>query len=90
MYIIVAYNWIKDQLTDRCSVGFFRSLKDAQKFSSLNLTYSINRNTVAIVKLEEGCKDYSFPVEVYAWNEYYQCYIPMAKDDVRRSLTITY
>ena len=89
MYFVVRYNWINDQLTDRCSVGFFRSLKRAKKFI-LNLPYSVIRNTVAIVKINEGLKDYSFPTEVYSWNEYYQIHIPVLNEDVRRSLTITY
>ena len=31
MYFIVRYNW-QDKLTNKCSVGFFKSLKNAIKF----------------------------------------------------------
>lgn len=90
MYFIVRYNWLNDRLTDKCSVGFFASLKDAKKFSSFYLPYDKNRNTVAIVRVEEGMIDYSYPVEVFEWSEYLEVYVPIIEDDIRRHVTLTY
>ena len=90
MYFIVRYNWLQDKLTNKCSVGFFRSLKDAKKFSSFYLPYDKERNTVAIVYVPEGAIDYSFPVEVFEWNSYFEVYIPVEEEDLRRRVTITY
>ena len=51
MYFIVRYNWSDEtSLTNKCSVGFFRSLKDAKRFITLNLPFDKDRNTVAILK----------------------------------------
>ena len=90
MYFIVKYNWLQDKLTNKCSVGFFKSLKDAKKFSSFYLPYDKERNTVAIVYVSEGVIDYSFPVEVFEWNSYFEVYIPVDAGDLRRRVTITY
>lgn len=76
MYFIVRYNWIDNKLTNKCSVGFFRSLKKASKYCTFNLPYDKNRNTVAIVKIDEGASYYSRPVEVFEWSDTYQVYIP--------------
>ena len=91
MFFIVKYNWSDEtSLTNKCSVGFFRSLKDAKKFVSLKLPFDKNRNTVVILKQKEGMIENSFPVEVYDWSEYYEYYIPVRLDDIRRRVTITY
>ena len=90
MYFIVRYNWLQDRLTNKCSVGFFRVLNDAKKFSSFYLPFDKNRNTVAIVKAEEGAIDYSYPVEVFAWSDYLECWVPVEEDDIRRQVTLTY
>ena len=90
MYFIVRYNWLCDKLTNKCSVGFFRSLRDAKKFSSFYLPYDKNRNTVAIVYVEEGVIEYSHPVEVFDWSDYFSLYIPVEETDIRRRVTITY
>lgn len=92
MYFIIRYNWSDDdsKLTNKCSVGFFRSLRDAKKFVIFHLPYNVSCNTVAIVKSEEGYKEYGFPIEVFEWSETYQVYIPVMSRDARRSLTLSY
>ena len=65
MYFIVRYNWIDCKLTNKCSVGFFRSLKKAKKFISLYLNQKDSRNTIAIVRINQGHKTYNFPLVVY-------------------------
>ena len=89
MYFIVRYNW-QDKLTNKCSVGFFRSLKKASKFCTFNLPYDKTRNTVAIVKCEPGQVVYSRPVEVFEWSDIYQIYIPVTDNDTRRLVVLTY
>ena len=69
---------------------FFRSLRDAKKFSSFYLPYDKNRNTVAIVYVEEGAIEYSHPVEVFDWSDYFSLYIPVEKTDIHRRVTIIY
>ena len=92
MYFIIRYNWSNDdsKLTNKCSVGYFRSLRDAKKFVIFHLPYNLTCNTVAIVKSEEGYKEYGFPIEVFEWSETYQVYIPVVPRDARRSLTLSY
>ena len=65
MYFIVRYNWIDCKLTNKCSVGFFRSLKKAKKYFSLFSKQKDSRNTVAIVRINPGFKTNNFPIEVY-------------------------
>ena len=89
MYFIVRYNW-QDKLTNKCSVGFFRSLKNASKFCTFNLPYDKTRNTVAIVKCDQGQILYSRPVEVFEWSDTYQVYIPVTENDTRRLVVLTY
>lgn len=90
MYFVVRYNWINNKLTDMSSVGFFRELNDAKYFASFVLPMCPKRNTVVIVFIGEGIKDYSKPNEVYEWNDEHFCYMAVAKDDARRNITITY
>ena len=91
MYFIVRYNWSDEtSLTNKCSVGFFRSLKKASKYCSFNLPYDKNRNTVAIVKIDEGASYYSRPTEVFEWSDTYQVYIPATDEDTRRLVVLTY
>ena len=89
MYFIVRYNW-QDELTNKCSVGFFRSLKKASKFCTFNLQHDKTRNTVAIIKCKPGQVTYSRPVEVFEWSDTYQIYIPVTKKDTRRLVILTY
>ena len=89
MYFIVRYNW-SDKLTNKCSVGFFKSLKNAVKFVTFHLPYDNERNTVAIIKQDEGVKDYSRPSEVFEWSETYEVYIPVEDEDTRRFVVTTY
>ena len=90
MYFIVRYNWSDNKLTDKCSVGFFKSLKNSLKYCTYNLPYDANRNTIAIIKQDEGPKDFSRPVEVLEWSEAYQLYIPVADMDIRLLVVTTY
>ena len=90
MYFIVRYNWLDSKLTNKCSVGFFRSLKRAAKYSTFNLPYDKNRNTVAIVKCDQGSVIYSRPVEVFEWSDTHQVYIPTTDEDTRRLVALTY
>ena len=90
MYFIVRYNWIDNELTDKCSVGFFKSLKNSLKYCTYNLPYDKNRNTIAIIKQDEGPKDYSRPVEVLEWSDTYQMYIPVIDTDIRLLVVTTY
>ena len=89
MYFIVKYNW-QDKLTDKCTVGFFKSLRKASKCCVYDLPYDRNRNTVAIIKCEQGVKCYSRPVEVFEWSDTYQVYIPVTENDTRRLVVLTY
>ena len=88
MYIVVAYNWINDQLTDKCSVGLFRSLKNAKRFCSFGLPYNKSRNTVAILKVATGPKCYSRPVCTMQWCPTYEVYVPIATEDTRSKVVI--
>ena len=90
MYFIVRYDWSDNKLTNKCSVGFFKSLKSAKRYCSLYLPYDKTRNTVAIVKQKEGPIDEDFPMEVYIWSELLEVYIPALLDDTRRNTMITY
>ena len=90
MYFIVRYNWLNDKLTNKCSVGFFRSLKKASKFCTFSLPYSKMYNTTAIIKCEQGPQCYSRPVEVFEWSGTYQAYFPVVDEDVRRTVVLTY
>lgn len=90
MYFIVRYNWSDNKLTNKCSVGFFRSLKKASKYCSFNLPYDKNRNTVAIIYQDQGVKDYSRPVEVFQWCDLYEVYVPVLDTDTRRLVVLTY
>ena len=90
MYFIVRYNWIDNKLTDKYSVGFFRSLKNSLKFCTFNLPYDKNRNTVDIVKCDQGPAAYSRPVEVFEWSDTYQVHIPVTDEDTRRLVVLTY
>ena len=89
MYFIVRYNW-SDKLTNKCSVGFFKSLKNAIKFCTCYLPYDNERNTVAIIYQDEGVKDYSLPKEVFEWSDTYELNIPVADEDTRRFVVTTY
>ena len=90
MYFILRFNWSDNKLTNKCSVGFFRSLKKAKNFCTYTLTKDKIRNTVAIVKINEGSKTYNFPIEVFEWSDTYQVNIPVLAEDVRRKAIITY
>ena len=90
MFFIVRYNWIDNKLTNKCSVGFFRSLKKTSRYCTFNLPYDKNRNTVAIIKCTQGPIIYSRPVEVFEWSDTYQVYIPVIDTDIRRMNVITY
>ena len=90
MYFIVRYNWSDNKLTNKRSVGFFKSLKKAKRFCSLYLPYDKERNTLIIVKQKEGPLDESFPVEVYIWSELLEVYIPALLDDTRRNMMVSY
>ena len=90
MYFVARYNWINDQLTDKCPVGFFRSLKRAKKYVDSTMTNDKRRNTIEIVRINEGFQTYNFPTAVYEWSEYYQIYIPVLETDMRRKMVITY
>ena len=90
MYFIVRYNWIDCKLTNKCSVGFFRSLKKAKKFISLYLKQKDSRNTIAIVRINQGHKTYNFPLVVYQWCEVYKQYVLVERSDARRSMVVSY
>ena len=90
MYFIVRYNWIDCKLTDRCSVGFFRSLKKAKKYFNLYSKQKDSRNTAAIVRINPGFKTNNFPIEVYQWCDVYGCYVTVPRADARRCEVLTY
>ena len=90
MYFIVRYDWSDNKLTNKCSVGFFKSLKCAKRYCSLYLPYDKTRNTVAIVKCDQGQILYSRPTEVFEWSDTYQVYIPVIDEDTRRLVVLTY
>ena len=88
MYFVIRCNYI-DKLTNKCIVGFFSELSDAQELVN-NLTNDPNRNLVVIARYNEGTAYYTRPEEVYRWSDYYQIYIPVVLDDIGRRLLIIY
>ena len=88
MYFVIRCNYT-DKLTNKCTVGFFSELSDAQALVN-NLTNDPNRNLIVIARFDEGLAHYTRPKEVYRWNDYYQIYIPVILDDIGRRLVITY
>ena len=90
MYFVIRYNWINGELDNKVTTGYFKSLKSARHFCTFSLPYDSQRNTLAIVKLPEGYCQYRLPVEVYDWSDYYECYIPVKMDDIRKRVTMTY
>ena len=54
------------------------------------MTNDKRRNTIEIVRINEGFQTYNFPTAVYEWSEYYQIYIPVLETDMRRKMVITY
>jgi hypothetical protein len=91
MYFIVRYNWIDCKLTDKCSVGFFRSLRKAKNYVSLySKLKDSRRNTIAIVRLNQGHQTYNYPLVVYQWCNVYEQYVEVERIDVRRSMMVTY
>ena len=90
MYFVVRYNYTNDDvLTDKNSVGFFKSLKKATDFS-LKLPYDSARNTIAIIRANVGEFEPVFPIDVFDWSEYCGCHIPTRLDDIRRRLLTSY
>ena len=89
MYFIVGYNWLNNRLTDRYTVGFFRSLKKAKSFCS-KLNYPASCNTLAIVRVNQGMRYYNFPIEVYQWCEIYEGYATVLDSDPRRREIVSY
>ena len=90
MYFINKYHWQNDQLTDKCVVGFFRSLRKASYFSRFILSYDDARETVLIVKIQEGVKDCAHPRLVLEWSDYYKVYIPVCRKDPRYKMVVSY
>lgn len=88
MYFVIRCNYI-DKLTNKCTVGFFSELSDAQELVN-NLTNDPNRNLVVIARFNEGTAYYTHPEEVYMWHDYYQIYVPVVKDNDMRRLMIIY
>ena len=90
MYFVVRYNYTNDDVfTDKISVGFFKSCKKAMNFA-LDLSYDQYRNTIAIIKAKPGEFEPVFPIEVFDWSEYYECFIPTRLDDIRRRILTSY
>ena len=88
MYFVIRYNY-SESLTSKSVVGFFSELCDAKELV-MNMTNDPNRNIVVIAHFNEGTAYYTRPEEVYRWNDYYQCYIPVVLDDIGRRLLIIY
>ncbi len=88
MYFVIRYNYI-DRLTNKCTVGFFSELSDAQELVN-NLTNDPERNIVVIAHYNEGLAYYTRPEAVYRWSDYYQIYVPVVMDDIARRLLIIY
>ena len=90
MYFIHKYDWQDSTLTNKSSVGFFRSLKKAIYFSFINLNHDTPHNTIIIFHARVGEKHLARPRMVLEWSDYYESYCQVSRRDPRYKLEVTY
>ena len=92
MYFIIRYNWNINTfaLTNRKTVGYFNTLSKAYDTITKCLPNDTARNTVAIVKIDEGIDQFAQSEISFGWCEQYQCYVPLNDNDPRYKFTLSY
>ena len=85
MYFIIRFNWDVNNfaLTNKKTVGYFRTQIDACNAIIIDFPYDDARNSVAIVEIAEGIDVQGKILYVFEQNDTYEGFVPLTIDDPR-------
>ena len=91
MYFIIRFNWDVNNfaLTNKKTVGYFRTQIDACDAIIRDLPHDAARNSVAIVEIAEGIDIWGKTLYVFEQNNAYEGFVPLTIDDPRYNYPIT-